>query len=64
MISYELKFDDGEHICYKDTLQEAEEYRSENNFKYISRSIHIYVSLSSKCKGTKLNKYPMYYKLV
>lgn len=54
MITFELRFDDGEHICYKDTLQEAREYRSENNFKYISRSIHIYITCKSKVKGCKL----------
>ena len=54
MITFELRFDDGEHICYKDTLQEAMEYRSENNFKYISRSIHIYAICKSKVRECKL----------
>lgn len=64
MIYYELKFNDGEHICYKNTLQEAENYRNENNFHYISRSIHIYMCLSSKVKGCKLNTHPKEIELV
>ena len=63
MITFELRFDDGEHICYKDTLQEAKEYRSENNFRYISRSIHIYAICRSKIKGCKLY-YPKTIKIV
>jgi hypothetical protein len=63
MITFELRFDDGEHICYKDTLQEAREYRSENNFKYISRSIHIYARCKSRVRGCKLY-YPKTIKLV
>jgi len=63
MITFELRFDDGEHICYKDTLQEAKEYRSENNFKYISRSIHIYAICKSKVRKCKLY-YPKTIKLV
>ena len=63
MITFELMFNDGEHICYKNTLQEAKEYRSENNFKYISRSIHIYAVCKSKVRECKLY-YPKTIKLV
>lgn len=63
MITFELRFDDGEHICYRETLQGAREYRSENNFKYISRSIHIYAICKSKVKECKLY-YPKTIKLV
>lgn len=64
MIYYALQFDDGEHITYKNTLEEAEDYRNENNFKFISRSIHIFAILSSKIKSTKLYKHPIRYKIV
>lgn len=64
MITYELKFDDGEHICYKPSLEEAKKYRSENNFKYISRSIHIYSMFYSKVRGCKLHSHPVTKKLI
>lgn len=64
MIYYELQFNDGEHICYKDTLKEAEDYRSKHNFEYISRSIHIYATLCSKVINTKLFNHPITYKIM
>lgn len=64
MIYYTVQFNDGEFICHRDTLEEAREVRSENNFKFISRSIHIYANLSSKVKGTKLFNCPIRYKVV
>ena len=42
MIKYEVRFNDGEHFADAHTLQEAREIRSENNFKFLSRSLHIY----------------------
>lgn len=42
MKRYECKFDDGEYICSFHQLKDAKKYRSENNFRFISRSIHIY----------------------
>lgn len=42
MVKYEVRFDDGEHFADALTLEKANNIRSENNFKYISRSLHIY----------------------
>ena len=58
MITYDVRFDDGEHICSPSTLKEAHKYRSENNFKYLSRSIHIYACYYSRVRGCKLNNFP------
>lgn len=64
MIYYTVQFDDGEFICHKDTFEEANKVRNENNFKYLSRSIHVYANLGSKVKGTKLFNSPIRYKVV
>lgn len=64
MITYNLEFNDGERICTKKTFKEAVDYRSEHNFKYISRSIHIYATYSSKQRGCKLFNNPLTIKLV
>lgn len=58
MITYIVRFNDGERICSPSTLEEAHKYRSENNFKYISRSIHIYARCYSRVRGCKLNEFP------
>ena len=39
---YECCFNDGEYIDSFETEEEAMEYRSQENFNYISRSIHVY----------------------
>ena len=44
-VSYECRFDDGEYIASFKTEREAMDYRAENNFNYISRSIHVYKSI-------------------
>lgn len=41
-VNYCCQFDNGEHIASFNTVEEAMNYRSENNFHYISRSIHVY----------------------
>ena len=42
MVLYSVRFDDGEHIMSTPSFEKAKKYRDENNFKYLSRSIHIY----------------------
>jgi hypothetical protein len=42
MVKYEVRFNDGEHFADAHTLQEAKEIRSNNNFRFMSRSLHIY----------------------
>lgn len=42
MIKFEVRFNDGEVFANADTLQEAREIRSDNNFRFLSRSLHIY----------------------
>lgn len=42
MITFEVRFNDGEIFAFANTLQEAREIRTENNFNFISRSLHIY----------------------
>lgn len=44
MKRYECRFDDGQYICSFNQLKDAKEYRSENNFRYISRWIRIFDS--------------------
>ena len=44
---YRCEFDDGQHIQSFNQLKDARKYRSENNFRYISRFIRIYDS--KKC---------------
>lgn len=39
---YSCRFDDGEHIRSFNQLKDARKFRSQNNFKYISRWIRIY----------------------
>ena len=39
---YRCEFDDGESIQSFNQLKDARKYRSENNFKYLSRFIRIY----------------------
>ena len=51
MKRYECHFNDGQYICSFNQLKDAREYRSENNFKYISRWIRIFDSK----KGVYLN---------
>ena len=43
MVKYEVRFDDGEHFADALTLEKAKEIRSKNNFKFLSRSLHIYM---------------------
>lgn len=42
MKRYECMMNDGEHCCSFHQLKDARKYRSENNFKYLSRFIRIY----------------------
>ena len=42
MVKYEVRFNDGEHFADALTIEEAKEIRSNNNFKFFSRSLHIY----------------------
>lgn len=42
MKRYALYFYDGEYITSYNQLKDARKYRADNNFRYISRSIHIY----------------------
>lgn len=51
MIYYTVKFDDGETFAEVDTKAEAEKIRSDNNFKFLSRSLHIYEHCYSKVTG-------------
>ena len=39
---YEVRFDDGEVFAETSSLEEAEEIRNDNNFNFMSRSLHIY----------------------
>ena len=39
---YVVRFDDGEEFAYCYTIEQAKKIRSENNFRFISRSLHIY----------------------
>ena len=41
-MKFEVRFNDGEHFAYAQTLEEAEEIRDRNNFNFFSRSLHIY----------------------
>ena len=52
MIYYSVKFDDGETFA-KDiaTKEEAMKIRSANNFRFISRSLHVYEHCYSKATG-------------
>ena len=43
MVRFEVRFDDGEHYASAPTLKEAQEIRNENNFKFLSRSLYIYM---------------------
>ena len=52
MIYYTVKFDDGETFASNiATKEEAMEIRSAHNFKYISRSLHVYEHCYSKVTG-------------
>ena len=51
MIYYSISFDDGEHIKNTNTLEEAEQYRNDNNWRFMSRSIRINQVCVSKCTG-------------
>lgn len=42
MIKFEVRFNDGEVFATVDTLQEARDIRSDNNFTFLNRSLHIY----------------------
>lgn len=64
MVSFEIRFDDGEHFANASNLEEAREIRSINNFNYFSRSLHIYMKLWSKCFGCKLYHNSLEIKLV
>ena len=52
MIYYTIKFDDGESFG-KDypTKEEAMKVRSENNFRFFSRSLHVFEHCFSKATG-------------
>lgn len=43
MVKYEVRFNDGEHFADALTLEKANEIRSNNNFRFMSRSLHIYM---------------------
>ena len=43
MVRFEVRFDDGEVFASVETQKEAEEIRSKHNFRYISRSLHIWM---------------------
>lgn len=51
MKRYEVQMNDGEYVTSFNQLKDAKKYRSENNFKYISRWIRIFDSK----KGAYLN---------
>lgn len=52
MIYYTVKFDDGETFARDITTKaEAEKIRSNNNFRFLSRSLHIYEHCYSKVTG-------------
>lgn len=48
MITYTCRFDDGESFGSFKTKEEAMKHRSENNFRFISRSIHVFMICTSK----------------
>jgi hypothetical protein len=49
MIYYTVKFNDGEIFADNiPTKEEAMNIRSENNFRFISRSLHVYETCYSK----------------
>ena len=49
MIYYSVKFDDGETFANNiPSKEKAMNIRSENNFKFISRSLHVYETVYSK----------------
>jgi hypothetical protein len=52
MIYYTIRFNDGESFG-KDypTKDEAMKVRSENNFRFISRSLHVFENCYSKVTG-------------
>ena len=41
-MKYYVKFNDGEIFAVCNTLEEARKVRSENNFRFISRSLRIH----------------------
>lgn len=52
MIYYTIKFDDGESFGKNySTKEEAMKVRSENNFHFISRSLHVFEHCYSKATG-------------
>lgn len=52
MIYYSVKFDDGETFASNISSKEkAMEIRSENNFRFISRSLHVFEHCFSKVTG-------------
>lgn len=57
MIYYTIEFDDGEPFG-KDyfTKEEAMKVRSENNFSFISRSLHVFEHCYSKITGFRSTK--------
>lgn len=42
MVKYEVRFNDGEKFLDTLSLEEAIECRNKNNFRFLSRSLHIY----------------------
>ena len=42
MKRYRCEMNDGEYLTSFHQLKDAKKYRSNNNFRYISRCIHIY----------------------
>lgn len=42
MVKYEVRFNDREKLLDTLSLEEAIECRNKNNFKFLSRSLHIY----------------------
>lgn len=45
---FECRMNDGEYCCSFNTLEEAKQYRSKNNFCFISRYIIIYDNFEHK----------------
>jgi hypothetical protein len=48
MIRYEITMNDGEHVAYRNTKEEAVEFRNEYQRGFISRYCLVYEILTSK----------------
>ena len=52
---YEVRFDDHEHVVSFQTLEEARQYRSKNNWRYMSRWLQV-VEHNQDSKGYPISK--------